>query len=226
MHQKSSKYQEQFLDQKFESLFAAFPYIFILQHNSITASEWKKIKKALPSDTALHVVPKKVQHVITSVTREDRKGPLQQFSAPLSFFGCYSPQDIKFLLSILENMKLPKYALFSLGLFLRDLKSNQEGFASPKDLGLTSNPLANKFCNFLEIEQIIADIEKETFLLDSLYKGDIQDKNLKATKSVFMNLIKLLQPSHFLQTLCNHSQVTISIIEAASLHSSSTSSSK
>ena len=251
MHQKFTKYQEQFLDQKFESLFAPYPYIFILQHNSITASEWKKIKKALPSETALHVVPKKTQHVISrtslgsggypglsgttlpgkSTMPRDLKGSKfqKQFSAPLSFFGCYSPLEIKLLLKTLEDIKLPKYALFSLGLFI---KNSELGVASQckttEDTYGSEATCKSQFCNFLEIEQIITDIEKQIALLGSAVASNHealegfaspQDKNLRATKSVFINLLNVLQPSHLPQTLESHSIATISIIEAANLRS-------
>lgn len=184
MHQKFTKYQEQFLDQKFHNLFAPYPYIFVLQHNSITASEWKKIKKAL-GDSTLHVVPKKIQHVVTQ----------KQFSAPLCFFGCYSPQDIKLLLKILEDMKLPKYALISLGLFL---KNSENG---------------SQFCDFLETEHIIADIEKQ------IVPGESPCQLTKAQKSIFMNLLTVLQPSQTaspLSILESHLQTTISFIEGSS----------
>lgn len=258
MHQKFTKYQEQFLNHKFQNLFAPYPYVFVLQHNSITVAQWKKIKKALqalPHETSLHVVPKKLQHVISNeqqATREVSKSlplelsswvgkqshiitqeldsPIQkQFSAPLSFFGCYSPQDIKLLGAILEAIKLPPYRLFFLGLFLKSEIAGANKFwdndllfellrqaqgAKGDSIVSGKKPVfpiqQNQFCNFLEVEQILKDIERQNQGED---KSE-QDKALQVQKSVLMNLLQILEPSQLVSTLQTHSAFGIQILDA------------
>jgi hypothetical protein len=197
-HQKFTQYQADFLSTKFQTLFAPYPYIFVLQHSCITSAEWKKIKKALGvklhKDVALHVVPHKMHSGILGLDGERRIQDSQshlEFGAPVSFFGCFSPQDIEILLAILEENKLSKVALFPLGLFLVSKEKDSLG----------------QFCNFLEVKQILSGCHPTLSTTQ-------EEKSAQVRKSLYSNVLNAIHSNELVSSVQIPAVLCVSILEA------------
>lgn len=151
---------EEFQYKKFSSIFANAKYIFILQHNNIKTEDWKKIKRALVN-ASLHKIPKKL-----------RLFGKEQFSAPLCFLGCESPETLKVLKKTLKDIKLPEHTLLILGLYLR----NKEEFS---------------FYNGLDIQKILESSEsQEMITLNNLIQHQALPFDVKAVQ---IQLVQILQ---------------------------------
>jgi len=130
---------EGFQYKKFSNIFAEAKYIFILQHNNIKTEDWKKIKRAL-GNVSLHKIPKKLQLF-----------GKEQFSAPLCFLGCESPQTLQLLEKILKEKKLPEHTLIVLGLYLRN--NNEFNFYNALDVQKLVESSQDHFGAFYQILQ-------------------------------------------------------------------------
>lgn len=134
---------EEFQYKKFSSIFANYQYIFILQHNNIKTEDWKKIKRAL-GNVSLHKIPKKL-----------RLFGKEQFSAPLCFLGCESPEKFKLLEKTLKEKKLPEHTLLVLGLYLR----NNHEFTFYNSLDIEKILEAPQFASLYQILQPSLDLK-------------------------------------------------------------------
>lgn len=139
--------------QKFQQIFDKFSYVFVLQHNNLSALHWKKLKNNLQKSnhqntSSLHIIPRKMQVHF----------PYLNFQAPLCFFGSQNPQGISYFLKSLQDLEFPKYSFIPLGLLLasKENLSSTKIHSEVKTLGRNF-----EFYDTLAMSQISSNIHEE-----------------------------------------------------------------
>lgn len=177
--------------QKIQEIFSKYSYIFVLQHNSISASNWKSIKKNFAKNAGIRMIPKKFHSSIFGSTIQELF--LQKsLVGPLFFFGCNSILVYKEFITEIQSTKLPKYTLLRgspLALFFHE---------------------SGKFtyCDFLGISKLLSE-----------FSNFSTSENLSANQYMIGKCIQAIeyQKSILQNTLYLHSQNLLRVLENSKL---------
>jgi hypothetical protein len=151
-----------FLDLKFKKKMINYPFIFVLQHNNLTAFTWKEIKKQLNEKMkidsnqtkkeienfksikpfVIYIIPKKNSKNIFPLSIQSLENPV---NGPCCFFGCFNLEDFSIFRDVLKNTKTSFYSFFEIGVY-----TNKDLLFSKNE---TSNLINYTFFHFLEIEK-------------------------------------------------------------------------
>jgi len=151
-----------FLDLKFKKKMINYPFIFVLQHNNLSAFTWKEIKKQLNEKMkidsnqtkkeienfksikpfVIYIIPKKNSKNIFPLSVQSQKNAV---NGPCCFFGCFNLEDFNIFRDVLKSTKTSFYSFFEIGVY-----TNQDLLFSKTQ---TSNQINYTFFNFLEIEK-------------------------------------------------------------------------
>ena len=143
--------------EKCENVLKNYPYLYVLQHNNISAEIWIKIKTELFKK--FHEEKKlPILKVIPNSISKDLFLESSCLKGPSCFFGCYSIQDIQVLFEIIECLKgkdKKSLQFFSFGLFVANSTEHFE-FKNQDDKKSDMKFKDMTFMNFLEINKFLS----------------------------------------------------------------------